>query len=34
VSWREAEQPRALEGDLLADFAAHFAALPFADIIA
>lgn len=34
VAWREAEQPRALEGDLLSDFAAHFGALPFANILA
>jgi hypothetical protein len=33
VSWREAEKPRELERELLADFAAHFGGLPFANIV-
>lgn len=33
VGWRENQEPRALEEDLLADFAAHFGALPFANIV-
>ena len=32
IAWRETDQPRGLEADLLADFAAHFGALPFANI--
>jgi hypothetical protein len=32
IAWRETDQPRALEAELLTDFAAHFGALPFANI--
>lgn len=33
VAWRETEQPRELERDLLSDFAAHFGTLPFANLV-
>jgi hypothetical protein len=32
IAWREARDPRAVERGLLADFVAHFGALPFANI--
>jgi hypothetical protein len=33
VAWREVANPREIERDLLADFAAHFGRLPFANIV-
>lgn len=33
VGWREGDDPRELERQLLADFAAHFGGLPFANLV-
>jgi hypothetical protein len=33
LAWREVAKPREVERDLLADFAAHFGGLPFANIV-
>lgn len=33
VGWREEDDPRRLERELLADFAAHFGSLPFANLV-
>lgn len=33
VGWRENDNPRELERELLADFAAHFGSLPFANLV-